>query len=366
MSRKWNSFSGQKATLLSVLAIFLSTTSTQGNAQSVPADLLDLSIEELFSANLRENSNSDTVGRNRWTVAYSYQKSQYRDYLDGTKKLTFDEVLWSPGQEPRTDKNFPVVPIDIEQEVHALIMGFDPKENLSFRLVTPYISQSTDHISIVPGYSSFIIDTQGIGDISLLVGYRFANSQPHAWKIDVGISLPTGSIDEEGDTPRAPGEQQLPYTMQLGSGTFDIPVRLSYLNQQSSFSWGADFAAKFRIGKNDRDYRLGNSASISSWLTLTKSRWIQPSIKLGFRTWGRISGEDTSLSVPGPFPYPAPVVDPSLFGGKLLNLSLAAKIPVSWKDSHFNLIYAKPVYQSLNGPQSSEDYRLSFSFKLAF
>ena len=366
MIRKWNSFRSQKVSLMSVVASVLLVTSTQGNAQSVPADLLDLSIEELFSADLIESNSSGTVEGNRWTVSYNYQKSHYSDYLDGTKKLSYDEVLWSPGQEPRTEKNFPVVPTRIEQEVHAVVFGFEATDALSFRLVTPYISQSTEHISIVPGYSEFTIDSQGVGDISLLGSYRFANSQTQKWKVGMGISFPTGSIDEEGDTPRAPGKQQLPYTMQLGSGTFDIPLQLSYLNQQPSYSWGADFSAKIRLGKNDRDYRLGNSASVSSWLTLTTINWIQPSIKLDFLTWGRISGEDKSLSVPGPFPYPAPVVDPRLFGGTLLNLSLGVKIPVAWQDSHFNLAYGKPIYQSLNGPQSSEDYRLSLSFKLAF
>ena len=366
MSRKRNGFNRQKAPVMSFVAIVLLATSGQGNAQSVPADLLDLSIEELFSADLKTSSSSAAVERNRWTVSYSYQKSHYSDYLDGTKKLSYDEVLWSPGQEPRTDKNFPVVPTQIEQEVHALVFGFNPMDDLSFRLVTPYISQSTEHISIVPGYSEFTIDSQGVGDISLLGIYRFANAETHNWNAGMGISFPTGSIDQEGDTPRAPGQQQLPYTMQLGSGTFDIPLQLSYLNQQPSYSWGADFSAKIRLGKNDRDYRLGNNASISSWLMLTKSRWIQPSIKLAFLTWGRISGEDTSLSVPGPFPYPAPVVDPRLFGGNLLNLSLGAKIPLSWQNSSFDVVYARPVYQSLNGPQSSEDYRLSLSFKLRF
>jgi hypothetical protein len=360
------SHSGKTNPLRSVMAIFLLTTSAQVTAQSVPADLLDLSIEELFSADLKETSSLSIVDSYRWTVSYSYQKSQYQDYLDGTKKLAIDDVLWSPGQEPRTDKNFPVVPTHIEQEVHALVFGFKATENLSFRLAAPYISQSTEHISIVPGYSEFTIDSQGIGDITLIGDYHFFNSQKQSWKLGAGLSLPTGSIDQQGDTPRAPGKQQLPYTMQLGSGTYDISLYLSYLNQQASFNWGADFATKVRLGKNDRDYRLGNSAGASSWLRLTTIRWIQPSIKLAYLTRGRINGEDTSLRVPGPFPYPAPVVDPRLFGGNLLNLSLGLKIPVPGRDSYFDFTYSKPIYQSLNGPQSSEDYRLAISFNLGF
>jgi hypothetical protein len=40
------------------------------------------------------------------------------------------------------------------------------------------------------------------------------------------MRLPTGSIDEVGDTPRNGSGtlERLPYTMQLGSGTYDFAV----------------------------------------------------------------------------------------------------------------------------------------------
>ena len=184
----------------SFVATCLLAISTQVSAQSVPADLLELSIEELFFVEVGETSNSDAAHGRRWSITYSYQKSQYSDYLDGTKKLKIEDVLWSPEQEPRTDKNFPVVPTHIEQDVHALVFGFNATDRLSIRIAAPYISQSTDHISIVPGYSEFNISSQGIGDITVMGGYRFAASNTRTWQLGVGVSLPTGSIDEQGDT----------------------------------------------------------------------------------------------------------------------------------------------------------------------
>ena len=73
--------------------------------------------------------------------------------------------------------------------------------------------QSTDHISIIPGYDGFNISSEGVGDIALVVDSTVSQSLNSIWKIGAGLSMPTGSIDEEGDTPRAPGNQQLPYTM---------------------------------------------------------------------------------------------------------------------------------------------------------
>jgi hypothetical protein len=79
---------------------------------------------------------------------------------------------------------------------------------------------------------------------------------------------------------------------------------------------------------------------------------------------GNISGEDPSLSVPGP--YPAPVVEPSLFGGNQVSLLLGLTIPVLGPDRYIHLEVGKPIYQSLNGPQTSEDYRFGVSFSAGF
>jgi hypothetical protein len=352
--------------LAPVILLFLSIPSLRAVAQSVPSDLLEMSIDDLFAAHVRDDGDIDSADGKRWNFSYSYRKSRFKDYLDGSNKIPVRDVLFSPGEEPRTDKNFPVVPTDIEQEIHTANLRYSFTPDISLSLAIPYVKQSTDHISVVTGYSNFNISTDGLGDISLLASYRFAKTIRGRWQAGLGVSFPSGSIDEEGDTPRAPGKQQLPYTMQLGSGTYDVPAYLSYLRNEASFTWGVDLSSKIRLGENDRDYRLGNTVSASSWMRLTTISWIQPSIKLGYRHWADIHGKDSSLMVPGPYPYPAPVVDPSLYGGDQVDLLLGLRIPVFSEESHVDLEFGKPIYQSLNGPQSSEDYRFAVTFSSGF
>ena len=108
------------------------------------------------------------------------------------------------------------------------------------RAQLPFVTQSSDHISIVPGYDAFNISSEGVGDIALVADSIVRQSLNNVWKVGAGVSLPAGSIDEAGDTPHAPRDQQLTCTMQLGSGTWD---------------WGVDASYTLRTGKNDRDYR---------------------------------------------------------------------------------------------------------------
>jgi hypothetical protein len=138
--------------------------STAAFAQKVPTDLLDLSIEELFNANVITDSER-AISDNRWHVSYAYAISDYDEYYIGSSSVSYDDVLFSPGLEPRTQNNYPVVPTEIKQEVHALRVAYDLTDAMTVRAQLPMVKQSTDHISIVPGYDAFNISSDGVGDL---------------------------------------------------------------------------------------------------------------------------------------------------------------------------------------------------------
>ena len=333
-------------------------------AQNVPSDLLDLSLEELFAANITDTKGDTSGTKSKWSLRYKFQRADFEGFNKGTDRLSDNEVLFSPGLEPRTDDNFPVVPTTITQEVHALIVGYQLSEQLNINLAVPYVKQTTNHISIVPSYADFTIRSSGIGDVSVIGSYQFETSGEGKLQLSLGLSFPTGSIDKEGDTPRAPGNQQLPYTMQLGSGTYDIPASIHYSGTGNGFGWGTELAAKIRLGENDRDYSLGNRFSASTWLRFNKLEWLKPSIKLIYEYSKSIDGKDIDLLVPGAFPYPASVTNPKMYGGKQARVVLGFKIPVFAKGNYVELEIGKPFYESLNGPQTREDIRYGFKFNL--
>ncbi|NKB35340.1 MAG: hypothetical protein GKR91_19755 [Pseudomonadales bacterium] len=355
--------------LFNFVATTMVVISQNAFAQDVPADLLDLSIEELFEANIREEnptgSGISPLQGNKWRFAIQYQRSEFEGYFDGSDKLSLDEVSFIPGTEARTADNFPVVPAMICQNVKAFTVAYELNDRVSLQMVVPHVEQSTDHFSSVPGYERFVIDSKGIGDVTLLGTYRLSGESEDGWLLGLGVSLPTGSIDEEGDTPRAPGNQQLPYSMQLGSGTFDIPLNIAYSRNMGSYSWGAELSGRFRLGENDRNYSLGDRASVSSWLRLNSIDWLRPSLRLRYEYSGDISGIDDELLVPGPFAFPAPVTNPTMYGGSQATVSLGFAVPVHGA-TQLNLEFGKPFYQSLNGPQVGEDYQFSASLNFSF
>ena len=137
-------------------------------AQKVPTDLLDLSIEELFAANVISDAERAMLD-SRWHVSYTYAISNYDEYYIGINSVSYDDVLFTTGGEPRTDTNYPVVPTEIKQEVHALRVAFDLTDTVTVRAQLPMVKQSTDHISIVPGYDAFNISSDGVGDLAVVL-----------------------------------------------------------------------------------------------------------------------------------------------------------------------------------------------------
>jgi len=350
------------AVSVAITSIFTANVSW---SQTVPTELLELSIEDLFDTNIVSDS-AGSKSDSKWHLELAFTSSAYDQYYINSSKASYDEVLFSPGQEPRTDKNYPVVPTEIRQEVTAFQIAYDFSEAVTLRGQIPLVHQSTDHISIIPGYDEFNISSNGLGDIVFIADSIIARSQNSVWRAGAGISLPTGSIDEEGDTPRAPGDQQLPYTMQLGSGTWDFPLLVSYQKYGQRFTWGLEGQARIRTGKNDRDYRLGNTYGLGAWIEQNISSDVVIGVRTDYLSRGKIRGGDEALTVPVPgFPYPAPVVDPNSFGGDQIDVSLyvTANISEGWR---LRLRYERPAWLDLNGPQTALDHTLAVSVATNF
>lgn len=353
-----------KSTFLQLfLYLLLALTSYLANAQSTPAEFAEMSLQELFELNI-DSKQEENSSPPKWTLSYQYKYAEFDGYLNDDSSLSFDEVLWSGSSELRTDKNFPIVPTVIKQQAHLFSLGYQYSDIISFHVALPVIKQATDHISSVPNYDEFLLETSGFGDTVLSVNYKFVNEDEHKWWFGLGVSFPTGSIDEVGDTPREPGDQQLPYTMQLGSGTVDLPIEFNY-QHLGNHDFSLRLSAMLRTGSNDRNYRLGNNYRISGKYQLVLSNVVYFFVGSEFQYSSRIQGRDDTLLVDAPIPYPAGITNAAFYGGRKVSL----KSGLSWRlDEKFklNIELSKPVYQHLNGPQPKEVWRSSVQISRVF
>lgn len=335
-------------------------------SQISPAELAELSLEELLGINVYDQNGEHSD--NRWFLQYSYNLLTAEGYQHGTDRLNLGEVSFSPGS-PRTDANYPVVPTEIEQCIHAFIAGYRFSELFSLSLSVPILEQNTDHISSVPDFSEFLISTDGIGDVALNGSFTLPSSGSQIYTLNIGVSLPTGSIDEVGDTPRdgIGTNERLPYTMQLGSGTYDLLLSASLSNSGQLFDYGGSLNSTIRFGSNDNGYRLGNNYALNAWVRYRWSELLQPGLSVSYRHTENIHGADLDLTVPGAFPFPASITDPDNFGGQKAKVGVNTRICVqSSCNLSFILEVSKPFYQDLNGIQIREKSEISLAARFSF
>jgi hypothetical protein len=168
-----------------LFAILMSSLCQMSLAQDGPADLLDLSLEDLFSAEIGEIETSNKLPKDakRWRFQVKYQRSEFDGINIGSKKMSPADILFQPGLEPRSNENYPVVPAQIHQTAESYALGYQVNKQLALQLVVPFIHQSTDHFSIVPGYERFIIESDGIGDVVILGSYNLQNLISDNWQL---------------------------------------------------------------------------------------------------------------------------------------------------------------------------------------
>ena len=135
------------------------------------------------------------------------------------------------------------------------------------------------------------MDSNGLGDIKIAGLYDLAQwDSGRRMHLNLGLSLPAGSIDEKDSMSRVLG-----YGMQLGSGTYDFHPAITYLAQTENYSYGAQLGGILRIGENDQDYTLGNKFEAALWGARKITDSISTSAKLDYSSQGEIDGSDTRL-----------------------------------------------------------------------
>ncbi len=341
------------------LVFFFFSNAPLLRADTPPTDLTDLSIQEILQLSIKrkaepENNTPKSI-TDRLKISYQYVRVQFEDYLDGSNEKTNEQIL----------DQFDVVPTRIIQEAHLTKITYDALDNLFFSFLIPYIKQQSDHISKVTGFEQFTIDSSGIGDLSLLASYPLENIGRHNFMLHGGMSFPTGSIDEKGDTPSPGRNNQLPYTMQLGSGTYDLLLGGNYAARSGIYSWGGEVMQKFRLGRNSRDYSLGDVLQISACFKVKPRPWIEPSITFRSTFWKKIDGIDSDL----PSPRLVPVATPEFFGGSKVNALFGLKLLAPegiFKGQSLNMEGGLPVYQYLNGPHPKETWRIHVGWNWNF
>jgi hypothetical protein len=294
-----------------------------------------------------------THERGEMMLSYRYMYMDMDGNRTGTSEVTTADVL----------ADYPVSPLSMPMNMSMFGLMYAPSNRVTLSFMLPYLSYSMDHQTGMGGL--FTTESSGFSDLKASALIRLFNKDRQAMHVQAGLSFPTGSIDQQDVTPMSMGQAvPLPYPMQLGSGTLDVLLGLTYLGQNDNWSWGVQGSGVIRTGTNDNDYRLGNAGSLTGWYARRWSQWVSTSIRVAGSSWGNIDGADPALN-----PAVAPTADPSLRGGTRLDALVGLNFEVATgklKGQRLAVEAGIPFYQDLDGPQLQTKWLIVAGWQYAF
>ena len=207
-------------------------------------------------------------------------------------------------------------------------------------------------------------ESSGFGDIKFSGLYDLASwDNGQRVHFNVGISVPTGSIDEKASDGKILG-----YGMQLGSGTWDFLPAITFLGQTDNYSWGAQVGGALRIGDNDRGYSLGNRFDAILWGARKLTDSFSLSAKFDHATQGEIDGKDTDIAARNMM-MKSPGFDPASQGRDISTFGLGLNYYCrngTFKGHRLAVEWETPMSEDVNGVQLETDSIWSLGWQYAW
>lgn len=305
-----------------------------------------------------------------WMLGYRFNWSHYEGMRQGNNSIANDAVF---GIQSPNGSHYTATVQEMEMYMHMWEIMYAPTDWLTLMVMPQYMemdmtmergghSMSDAMAGHGGGHSMSGVHqhgTSGWGDTIGSATFTLFNAHRQSLLATLGMSFPTGSVDEKvGDTFTH-------YGMQLGSGTFDLLPSVTYLGQADRISWGLQYASTLRLEEeNESGFRFGNVHGVTGWTALKICDWASVSGRIAYRHEGQISGHYN-----GAHNHGSPPDFQSNYGGDTLDLGVGVNLYApkgALKGNRLAIEILFPVQQDLNGVQVERDFTLAAGWQWAF
>lgn len=297
-----------------------------------------------------------THNQGEFMMSYRFMNMAMAGMGSGSQSLSNEQVF----------EDYMMGPIEMDMSMHMLGFMYAPTDRLT---LVAMINHSEKEMTMENRMGMrFRTQSSGSSDTKLGALYRLKSWDNNHLHLNLGLSLPTGSINTKDDTPM--GENMiLPYGMRLGSGTYDVNVGLTWNQYHETHAFGAQIMSTYRTGENDADYRLGHENQLHAWASKNLSNSWSLSARLEAKNSQSIKGSDARLMMMASMNM-TPAANANFSGGNWLNLGLGVNF-ISNSTDAFNghrvaFEYKVPLLEDLEGIQMRNDGMWTLGWQKAF
>ncbi|WP_235952297.1 transporter [Crateriforma spongiae] len=298
-----------------------------------------------------------------WMVEYRYMNMYMDGNRAGTRRLSDAEsIAFGATSDPVTNRG--ASPSSMTHEMHMLHVMRGMTDDITLYTMIMLPSITMDHIrgpmNPAGAGSYFTTHNSGFGDTTIGALLRLYSDADDDLILNLGGSLPTADIFR---TTREPTggmmEQPLPYPMRLGSGTFNARPGITWKRYFDHGSFGTQFQTDLPIGRNYRDYSVGDEFRLNTWYSHVLTDHFSTSLRIE-NLWRTNYGGADPMS---PDALISTNVE-SFRGGYTLNLGVGA---AALLNGHLlNVEIVPMLHQDLDGIQLETDWAIVASWSKSF
>ena len=308
-------------------------------------------------------TNSHIHKKNEWMSSYRYMGMTAGTPISGSSEITEMEVY----------KNYMSYTSNMNMGMHMLMAMYGITDRLTTMVMANYNSNSMNmsmmQMNTMLGMemkdTKMSMKTTGFGDTKVYLNYNLSKNSKHTFLLNVGVNIPTGSIQMKGmENDMLYPNSRLPYMMQMGSGTFDILPGLTYNYQLHNLALGSQFSSVIRTSKNNVGYQYGNNYNLNLWIAY--NWWNNFSSSLRFQGSNSEAIKGVDPTVPR---YKEIAANPDNYGSNLTIGYLGTVYNFQsgfLKNARVGVEYGMPIYQKVNGIQNQLKQSLIASFSYSF
>ena len=304
-----------------------------------------------------------------WRVGFSRQAGAL---LQGSGGVSDQEVV-ATACAPQAPCRF--VPTYMNMQMHMVDIMYAASDRLTLMLMPQFMRMDMNLRELagrppaVPGVHEHTgiggHSSGSVGDTVLAGLYQFGSLGSGAVHVGLGVSVPTGRVDQELRRMFRADGGLMHFDMQTGSGTWDLLPSVTWLGAWENLQLGAQLSATHRLHEgNEAGYRLGDALQASAWIGRTWSNGLGLSLR-AVQAWREdIAGDWRVFNARiGPMDYPHNQ------GGRSLDaaLGLSWTVPAGRLAGHsLALEWSEPVREDLHGVQLPRRGTLSAGWQLHF
>ena len=324
---------------------------------AMPASGQELVLEEYIWTTTRPDGHAPAgvksdflLPAGRFYVGSRYSVQKFAGTLIGSAEITSADLL----------NLFAVAPLTLERSTGELDVRYGVTEWATVEVSMPWSRNEMLNTTALRFYET---RSTFLGDPAFRGSFNLLEMDEYRMSVTLGGTVPLGTLGKQGLTSTG-AQGVLPYTMQAGSGTWDVLVGGTFQAQNEDSSIGAQISSVTHVHTNKRGYRLGDALSVTLWAAHNVSEWMSFSLRGLFERQGDIFGADSRTDGTA-----NPLANPFAQGGERFLIPFGVNLFMRegrFAGHRLSVEFYYAAHEDLNGPQMSVDRQLVASWQAIF